>query len=181
MCAKHDLHSHNYVRAQSCPTLWTVAYQSPLSMAFSRQVYWNGLPFHSPGYLPNRGIKSASLAISCIGRRILYHCATWEALLSAFIIMIVEKEIRSHLFSLRVLSSLNFVQPCFYGQGFPGGSDGKESACNAGDPASIPGSGRYPREGNGYPLQYSCLENSVDRRAWWATVYGGCKESDVTG
>ena len=47
--------------------------------------------------------------------------------------------------------------------GFPGGSDGKESACNAGDPGSVPGSGRSPGEGNGNPLQYSCLENSIDR------------------
>ena len=46
---------------------------------------------------------------------------------------------------------------------WPGGSDGKELACNAGDPDSIPGSGKPPGEGNGYPLQYSCLENSVGR------------------
>ena len=52
--------------------------------------------------------------------------------------------------------------------GFPGGSDGKESACNTGDPGSIPESGRSPREGHSYPLQYSCLENSLDRGAWWA-------------
>ena len=50
--------------------------------------------------------------------------------------------------------------------GFPGGSDGKESACNAGDLSSIPGLGRSPEEGNGNPLQYSCLENSMDRGAW---------------
>ena len=55
--------------------------------------------------------------------------------------------------------------------GFPGGSDGKESACNAGDPGSIPGSGISPGEGNGYPLHYSCQENSMDRGAWWATVH----------
>ena len=53
-----------------------------------------------------------------------------------------------------------------------GHSDGKESACNAGHPGSIPGSGRFPGEGNGKPLQYSCLENSVDRGAWWGIVYG---------
>ncbi len=47
-----------------------------------------------------------------------------------------------------------------------GDSDGKESACNAGDPGSIPGSGRSPGEGNGNPLQYSCLENPMDRGAW---------------
>ena len=53
--------------------------------------------------------------------------------------------------------------------GFPDGSDGGVSACNAGDPGSIPGSGRCLGEENGYPLQYSCLENSIDRAAWRAT------------
>ena len=56
--------------------------------------------------------------------------------------------------------------------GFPGGSDGKESACNAGDLGLIPGSGRSPGKGNGYPLQYSCLVNPKDRGAWWVTVHG---------
>ena len=56
--------------------------------------------------------------------------------------------------------------------GFPGGSDSKASACNVGDPGSIPGLGRSPGEGNGNPLQYSCLENSMDRGAWLATVHG---------
>ena len=50
--------------------------------------------------------------------------------------------------------------------GFPGGSDGKVSACNAGDPGSIPGLGRSPGEGNGNPLQYSCMENPMDGGAW---------------
>ena len=59
--------------------------------------------------------------------------------------------------------------------GFPGGSDGKVSACNAGDPGSIPGSGRSSGEGNGSPLQYSCLENPMDRGTWWATVHGVAK------
>ena len=48
---------------------------------------------------------------------------------------------------------------------------GKESACNAGDPGSISGSGRSPREGTGCPLQYSCLDESMDRRVWQTTVY----------
>ena len=60
-------------------------------------------------------------------------------------------------------------------QGFPGGSDSKESACNMGDLGFIPGSGRSPGEENGYPLQYSCLENSMDRKAWWAIVHGVAK------
>ena len=51
----------------------------------------------------------------------------------------------------------------------------KASACNAGDPGSIPGSGRSLGEGNGNPLQYSCLENSMDGGAWWATVHGVAK------
>ena len=64
--------------------------------------------------------------------------------------------------------------------GFPHSSVGKESAYNAGDPSLIPGLGRSPGEGNGYPLLYSCLENPMDRGAWWATVHGVPKDSDMT-
>ena len=59
--------------------------------------------------------------------------------------------------------------------GFPDSSDSQESACNAEDPGSIPGLGRSPREGNNYPFQYSCLENSMDRGAWQTTVPGVAK------
>ena len=59
--------------------------------------------------------------------------------------------------------------------GFPGGSDGKEFTCNVGDLDSIPGLGRSLGEGNGYPLQYSGLENSMDRGAWQATVHAVAK------
>ena len=69
-------------------------------------------------------------------------------------------------------------------QGFPGGSKVKTSACSAGDLGLIPGSGRSPGEGNGNPLQYSWLENPMDRGAWWATVHGVTKSqtqvSDLT-
>ena len=63
---------------------------------------------------------------------------------------------------------------------FPGGSDSKESACNAGGQGSIPGLGRSPGKGNGNPLQYFCLENSTHRGDLWATVLWGHKESDTT-
>ena len=65
--------------------------------------------------------------------------------------------------------------------GFPGGLEGKVSAHNAGDLGSIPESGGSPGEGNGTPLQYSCLENPMDGGAWGAAVHGGHKESEPTG
>jgi len=66
------------------------------------------------------------------------------------------------------LSAINNINTSVWG--FPGGSGCKESACNARDPGSISGLGRSPGEGNGNPLQYSCLENPIDRGAWQATV-----------
>ena len=65
-----------------------------------------------------------------------------------------------------------FKVTCLGVLGFPGGSDDKDSACNAGDMGSIPGLGRSPGEGNGYPLQYFCLGNPTDRGAWEFIVYG---------
>ena len=59
--------------------------------------------------------------------------------------------------------------------GIPGGSDGKEFACNTGGLGLMSRTGRSPGEGNGNPLQYSCLENSMDRGAWWATIHGAAK------
>ena len=63
---------------------------------------------------------------------------------------------------------------------FPGGSVVKNPLANAGDVGLIPESGRSPGEGNGNPLQHSCLENPMDRGVWWATVHGVTKESDMT-
>ena len=68
------------------------------------------------------------------------------------------------VFELKILDALN--------RGFPGGSEVKASSSNTGDLGSIPGSGISPGEGNGNPLQYSCLENPMDGGAWWATVHG---------
>ena len=77
----------------------------------------------------------------------------------------------------RVHSPCIFVHVHNTHWGFPGGSEGKESACSVGDLGLNPGSGRSPGKGNGNPLQYSCLENSVDGGAWWATVYGVAESS----
>ena len=74
--------------------------------------------------------------------------------------------------------TVKLLRPGFYLVGFPNGSAGEESACNAGDTedmSSIPGLGRFPGEANGNPLQYSCLKNPMDKRAWWATVHGVAK------
>ena len=78
----------------------------------------------------------------------------------------------------RFIVGENLVFPSLL-RGFPGGSDGNESACNVGDLVSIPGLGRVLGERKGYPLQYSCLETPMDREAWWASSWG-CKESDTT-
>ena len=127
----------------------TAAYQVPLSMVFSRQEYWSGVPLPCPEMdhlwwrlKPN----SKSPQLLEIGL--------------AWIFSVIFKHLSP---------------------GFPGGSDGKESARNARDPGSTPGLGRSPAEGNGNQLQYSCLENSIDRGAWQATVSPwGRKESDTT-
>ena len=69
----------------------------------------------------------------------------------------------------RTSTHMSLISPLI---SFPGGSDGKESACSAGDTGLILGLGRCPGEGNGSPLQYAYLENPMDRGAWWAAVYG---------
>ena len=75
--------------------------------------------------------------------------------------------------------SSHWQQDLYFPLGFPGGSEGKESACNAGDLGSISGWARAPGEGSGNPLQYSCLGNPMDRGAWQATVHGMTRESDT--
>ena len=86
---------------------------------------------------------------------------------------LVKENMFDHIFDT-IKNYWKFEQ-AFISSGFPGGSDGKVSDCTAGDPGSIPGSGISPGGRNGNPLQYSCLENSMDRGAWWATVHGVAK------
>ena len=83
------------------------------------------------------------------------------------IVMLHTKLTKIQVLVFLPLPFLHFLNTSY----LPVGSDGKESACNAGDPGSIPGSGRSPGEGNGNPLQYFCLQNSMDRGAWWAAVH----------
>ena len=90
------------------------------------------------------------------------YCEADEAKASRHLIGIVISNVNSGMWSLGIW-------------GFPSGSDGKESACSAGDPGLTPGLGRSPGEGNGYPPQYSCLENSMDGGAWQVTVHGVAK------
>ena len=113
-------------------TLWTVAHQSPLSMGFSRQEYWSGLPSPPPGGLPDPGTEPGSPVLQA------------DSLPS-----------EPRHFVNNVKQSCNF-QGLF-------GSIVKEIACHAGDPGSIPGSGRSPGKGHGKPLQYSCWKNPMER------------------
>ena len=91
------------------------------------------------------------------------------------IVMLHTKLTKIQVLVFLPLPFLHFLNTSY----LPVGSDGKESACNAGDPGSIPGSGRSPGEGKGNPFQYSCLENPMDGRVWRATW--GHKESDRIG
>ena len=87
--------------------------------------------------------------------------------------METEREMERRKGKIEKVCTDNFLNILSYVQmGFPGGSEGKETACNARDLGSIPGSGRSPGGGKGSPLQYSCLENPMDRGAWRATVHG---------
>ena len=79
----------------------------------------------------------------------------------------------------KLIAKMPALMKIFLPQGFPCGSDSKESDSNAGDPGLMPGWRRSPQEGKGYPLQYSCLGNSMDRAAWWATVHGVGKTNTI--
>ena len=115
-------------------------------MEFSRQEYWSGLPFPSPGNLPYPGIEPGSPALQA------------DALPS-------ELPGKPYVMLLHTIML----------KGFPGVSDHKESACNVGDPGSIPGSGRNPEGGHGNSLQYSHLESPMDSGTWQAIVHGFVK------
>ena len=113
------------------------------------------------------------------------HSSLQWSLFSQALILIFIQHLTCYL-GTALLLSISFSRVCIFPLklfcallvthlGFPGGSDDKESACNAGDAGSIPGLGRSPGEGNGDPLHCFCLKNPMDGGAWWATVHGVTK------
>ena len=193
--------------SDSFVTPWTVALQASLSMGFPRQEYWSGLPFLSPGNLPDPGIKpmppeSSALAggffttvphrkplvflqFSSVQSLILYDlmdCSMPALSVHHQLLGFTQTHVHwvgdaiqpSHPLS-SPSSAVNLSQHHFSVKIYiwqyhlflkTVGSDGKESAHNVGDLGLIPESRRSPGEGNGSPLQYSCLENPTDGGAW---------------
>ena len=133
--------------------LVALAHQAPLSMGFPRQEYWNGLPCPPPWIFPTRGLNPQ-----------LLHLLHWQV--DSLPVAPPGKHIPAH-----TPDSHHPQTHTVLSRDFPGGSDSKESACNAGDQGLIPGSERSPGGGNGNSLQYSCLENLMDRGTWWATFH----------
>ena len=143
-------------RVQLFLTLWTVAYQAPLSMGFSRQECWSELLFPSPGHLPDSGIEptspvSPALQADSLPTELPGKLFSWSSRVHCMLLL-------SRFSRVRLCNPIDGSQP--------------------GSP--IPGMGRSPGGGNGNPLQFSCLENPMDRRAWRATVHGVIKESGTT-
>ena len=139
------------LRLTLCYPMDYVAHEAPLSMEVSRQGYWSTLPYPSPGDIPNPGIEPRSLALEADS--LPSELPAYSFLKGVFYLFVKWPII--YLDSSLVMDS-----------NFPGGSDGRVSAYNAGDLGSIPGLGGSSGEGNGNPLQYSCLENPRNGGAW---------------
>ena len=145
------------------------AHQAPPSLGFSRQEHWSGLPFPSPMHESekwkwSRSVVSDSYQPHGLQPTRLFHPWGFPG--------------KSTGVGCHCLLRYKGLMKWFYLQtswSFPGGSDSKESSYNAGYKGSIPGLGRSPGEGNGYLFQFSCLENLMDRGAWWAAVHGVAK------
>ena len=162
---------------QSCPTLHIPLDYSPpgssIHVIFQANILeWVAFSYSRVSPWPRD--QNHIFCVSCIGRQILDHCTTWETpkrlndlgqVNQAPSFLLCES---SHGAGVRGKREFFLIFSEY--RGFPGSSDGKKSACYAGDPGSTSGSGRCPGEGNGNPLQYSCLENFMDGGAWRATV-----------
>ena len=141
------------------------AHQAPLSLGFSRQEHWSGLPFPSPitGIVSHYWIPDFCVTVP------LKHLLCWRLFCLLLYPQCLEQCLVRGVFSQSHRTSIWRIW------GFCGGSDSRESACNAGDSGLIPGSGISPGGGHGNPLQYSGWENSMDRGTWEATVHGVTK------
>ena len=175
-------------------------------MEFSRQKYWDRLHFLLQSIFPNQRLSLYLLCILHWQAQFLLLCHLGSLQVVAPLLWREQllKQTQNTIESAGVLLFFSWrhtfhTKKCKQDDGdlwtavqlplihslprrsvdFPCGSDGKEFACNAGDPGLITGWGRSPGEGNGYQLQYSYPGNSLDRGAWWATVYG-VAESDMT-
>ena len=126
---------------------WTVAYQVPLSMEFSTQEYWRGCHFLLQGIFPTQGSNPG-----------LPHCR------QMLYCLICQGNINQKIWNSEKLR--HFLKFSYWR------ASDVNASYNTGDPDLMPGLGRSPGEGNSSPLQYSCLENSMDRGAWQATVFG---------
>ena len=176
----------HFSHVQLFATPWTVACQAPPSMGFPRQEYWSGLPFPSPGGLPNPRIKPVSSTLAGrfftiwtsrgaqLGKSkdpLEKEMATHSSILAWKIPWMEEPGRLQSMGSQRVghnwATSLHFNTSV----GFSSSSVIKNPPDNVGEAGSLPGLGRSLGEGNGNPLQYSCVENLMDRGAWWATVH----------
>jgi len=136
---------------------------SVMSNPLLSQEYCSALSFPTSD-LPHTKIDSWA---SCIGKQILSHSTTWKSI-CLLLSTKTTLSLKNHPSAFTILIEL-FISHIWHLsqlQGFPGGSDSEESVCNAGDPSSIPGLGKSPWKGNGYPHQYSCLENPMERGAW---------------
>ena len=142
-------------------TPWTVACQASLSMEFSRQEYWSGYPVPSPGDLPDPGIEFRSCSLQgdpLPSEPAGKHMGDYVKLKNIFTSKKNKENVTEE--NMQTTSLIRGYYPkyarnSYNSVGFPSSSVGKESACDEGDPRSIPGSGRFPGEGIGYPLQYS--------------------------
>ena len=164
---------------------WTIAHHAPLSMEFSKQEYWSGQPFPFQEIFLSQGLKPGLL--HC--RHILYHLShQGSPMLCVFYHNLRQKQDRkprnkpTHLWSINqfqrtqgnTMGQRIFFNKWFW-ETFPGGSDGKSVCLQCERPGFDPWVRKIPGEGNGNPLQYSCLENPMDGGAWQATVHGVTK------
>ena len=143
-------------------TPWIVAHQAPL---FKKLKFWERVKDREAWHAAGHGVRKSWT-----------HLSDWITAVTTLSYYLKQcRSLPSRSNSIPYATVNTFIRSYSTGCTFPSGSDGKESDWSAGDLGLIPGSGRSPGEGNGNPLQYSCLENPMDGGAWWATIHGVTK------